>query len=235
MLRWSSAAWLRRPTKFHKARVQTASLACKLAKMHCLYSRHWTWTQGWRNSGDENSACGLSWVARAFRGADRGRLSWWQVWMPPAALLLMFWHVTWSLIFTREKERKGIGRDFEIEKSMNLAVVCHVLSDFQERSSRLNAQRIDLEDRVTESQSSRAIFFFGAAHNPRRINIYIQAFCIYKPLWPVILVKASRYLLAVSATISSGMPTPSLPFWPELVSQSRRYCYKLSAEAQIAE
>jgi hypothetical protein len=44
----------------------------------------------------------------------------------------------------------------------------------------------------------------------------------------VILVKASRYLLAVSATISSGMPTPSLPFRPELVSQSRRYCYKLS-------
>jgi len=52
---------------------------------------------------------------------------------------------------------------------------------------------------------------------------------IYKPLWPVILVKASRYLLAVSATTSSGMPTPSLPFRPELVSQSRRYCYELSA------
>jgi hypothetical protein len=45
----------------------------------------------------------------------------------------------------------------------------------------------------------------------------------------VILVKASRYLLAVSATTSSGMPTPSLPFRPELVSQSRRYCCDSSA------
>ena len=39
--------------------------------------------------------------------------------------------------------------------------------------------------------------------------------------------KASRYLLAVSATTSSGMLTSSLPLRPELVSQSRRYCYSM--------
>jgi hypothetical protein len=45
----------------------------------------------------------------------------------------------------------------------------------------------------------------------------------------VILLKASRYLLAVSATTSSVMATPSLPLRPEVVSQSRRYCWGVLA------
>lgn len=41
---------------------------------------------------------------------------------------------------------------------------------------------------------------------------------------PVIISKASRYFFAVSSTTSSGILTPSFPFNPDLVSQSRRYC-----------
>lgn len=43
-------------------------------------------------------------------------------------------------------------------------------------------------------------------------------------LSPVNLSYASRYLCSVSLTTSSGILTPSFPFKPELVNQSRSGC-----------
>ena len=41
---------------------------------------------------------------------------------------------------------------------------------------------------------------------------------------PVIRSNASRYFSPVFLTTSSGTSTPSTPFFPSAVSQSRRYC-----------
>ena len=59
----------------------------------------------------------------------------------------------------------------------------------------------------------------AASRSP--IHIFM---CDYRHSLPVSKWYASRYFLLVSATTSSGIATPSLPFRPDEVNQSRRYC-----------
>jgi hypothetical protein len=69
LLRWSLEVWLRRPTMSYKARDQTVSSACKLVRLSRMRSPHGIRRTGKKLRG-ESSTCWLSWVARAFRGAD---------------------------------------------------------------------------------------------------------------------------------------------------------------------
>jgi hypothetical protein len=53
----------------YKARDQTVSSACKLVRLSRMRSPHGIRRTGKKLRG-ESSTCWLSWVARAFRGAD---------------------------------------------------------------------------------------------------------------------------------------------------------------------
>lgn len=100
--------------------------------------------------------------------------------------------------------RKQMKCTYKYQRSNRLEVyVAHTIDDARDTPRRLKVEESAL-----------------AMHRSRQLRGFVH----HCHACPVNFSYASRYLLAVSRTTSAGMATPSLPFRPEPVNQSRRYC-----------